>query len=178
MRAHEPESETHPTNHMPSTKVCLLLAMNAGLAVTAPVLPKPRILCLHGGGGTGPSFESAMGPLRTSMSASFDVSAARPHPTPRPPADHLYTRSQLVFATSPYSSGVWYPDPPGAAALCAQRSLPRHRAPLIDRPRARSLAAERPPAESHVCDVDAARAQVEKGSQRRTATGPRALSPT
>jgi len=53
----------------------------------------PKILCLHGGGMSGPSFQSTPGMVALQNS--------------------LGTRFEFVFATSPLSNGVWWNDPPG-----------------------------------------------------------------
>ena len=67
--------------------LCLLL-----LSLFASAMHANKILCLHGGGGSGASFQYQQG--------IQDLRQALPN-------------WDFVFATSPVLGGVWYDDPPG-----------------------------------------------------------------
>ena len=72
---------------MKSLLLCLTL-----LSLFASSMHAKKILCLHGGGGSGASFQYQQG--------IQDLRQALPN-------------WDFVFATSPVSGGVWYDDPPG-----------------------------------------------------------------
>ena len=67
----------------------LLVALAALIDVASPL----KILCLHGGGGDGPSFQSDPGmvALESSLGSTFE----------------------FVYASGPYAGGLWIMDPPG-----------------------------------------------------------------
>mmetsp|Transcript_16089 Transcript_16089/g.41608 ORF Transcript_16089/g.41608 Transcript_16089/m.41608 type:complete len:279 (+) Transcript_16089:61-897(+) len=78
-----------------AASVSRIIVMRLTLLLTAPVsvLALPKILCLHGGGQSGSSFESqqSMVALRTQLSSQFE----------------------LVYAQAPESGSVWVRDAPG-----------------------------------------------------------------